>query len=138
MLLLEKQSQLGGTTGIAVGSFSANRTRLQQQAGIRDDVDAHVEDAGKFAPADIEARNAETLRRFFLSHSAETLHWLMGDGACVFEGRTRSRPTGCRACTMWCPAPKPTLPRFRPGCCAKGVRRSATRRLKRSSRTTRA
>ncbi len=80
VLLLEKQSQLGGTTGIAVGSFSANRTRLQQQAGIRDDVDAHAEDAGKFAPADIEGRNAEMLRRFFLSHSAETLHWLMGMG----------------------------------------------------------
>ncbi len=80
VLLLEKQAQPGGTTGIAVGSFSANRTRLQEQAGVQDDLEAHAEDAGKFAPADIEGRNAEALRRFFLSHSADTLHWLMGMG----------------------------------------------------------
>ena len=34
VLVLEKRQQLGGTTGIAVGSFTANRTTLQQQAGI--------------------------------------------------------------------------------------------------------
>ena len=80
VILLEKEAQLGGTTGIAVGSFTANRTRMQEQAGIDDHLEAHVEDAGGFAAPEIEARNAAGLRRFFLSHTAETLHWLMGMG----------------------------------------------------------
>jgi fumarate reductase flavoprotein subunit len=80
VLLLEKQAQLGGTTGIAVGSFTANGTIPQQKAGIRDGLDAHAADAGKFAEPNVEARNNEELRRFFLSHSADTLHWLMDMG----------------------------------------------------------
>ncbi len=80
VLLLEKQADLGGTTGIAVGSFTASRTRLQRDAGIEDDADAHAEDAGKFAPEEIEARNDSALRRFFLSHAAETLDWLLAMG----------------------------------------------------------
>ena len=80
VLLLEKQPHLGGTTGISVGSYTANRTRLQKRAGVEDSLDAHAEDAGKFAAADIEARNNDELRRFFLSHSAATLDWLMGMG----------------------------------------------------------
>jgi succinate dehydrogenase/fumarate reductase flavoprotein subunit len=76
VLLLEKQPDLGGATGIAVGSLTANRTSLQRQAGIQDSLEAHVEDAGKFAPAEIEARNNDAMRRFFLSHTAETYDWL--------------------------------------------------------------
>ena len=77
VLLLEKQPALGGTTGIAVGSFTANQTRLQNRSGIEDSPEAHNEDAGLFAASDIEARNNDELRRFFLSHAADTLHWLM-------------------------------------------------------------
>ena len=76
VLLLEKQPELGGTTGIAVGSLTANRTAMQRAAGIDDTLDAHAEDAGKFAPANIEARNHAALRRWFLGHTAETLDWL--------------------------------------------------------------
>ena len=76
VLLLEKQPDLGGATGIAVGSLTANRTRLQRQAGIKDSLEAHAEDVAKFAPAEIEARNHEGMRRFFLSHTAETFDWL--------------------------------------------------------------
>lgn len=91
VLLLEKQPHLGGTTGIAVGSFTANRTRMQTRAGIEDDLEAHVEDAGQFPAPEIEARNAADLRRFFLSHSAETLHWLMGMGL-RFQGPNPEPP----------------------------------------------
>jgi fumarate reductase flavoprotein subunit len=77
---LEKRRYLGGTTGIAVGAFTACGTRAQQAAGIQDDVQWHAEDARRFAPSEIEARNNEPLRRFFFSHSAETLHWLMEMG----------------------------------------------------------
>jgi fumarate reductase flavoprotein subunit len=80
VLLLEKQVQLGGTTGIAVGSFTGNRTALQRSRGIVDGLDEHAQDAGRFAPVDIEAKNHAALRRFFLSHTAETLDWLMGLG----------------------------------------------------------
>ena len=91
VILLEKEAQLGGTTGIAVGSFTANRTRMQEQAGIDDHLEAHVEDAGGFAAPEIEARNAAGLRRFFLSHTAETLHWLMGMGV-QFQGPNPEPP----------------------------------------------
>lgn len=81
VLVLEKQSRPGGTTGIAVGSFTASRTALQQQAGIADDApDQHAVDAGQFAAPEIEERNHAVLRRFFLGHAAETLHWLMDMG----------------------------------------------------------
>lgn len=80
VLVLEKRPEPGGTTGIAVGSFTANRTAMQGANGIEDSLEAHAEDAGRFAPAGIEARNHEALRRFFLGHSAETLEWLRGMG----------------------------------------------------------
>lgn len=105
VLLLEKQSQPGGTTGIAVGSFSANRTRLQDRAEVQDDVEAHAEDAAKFAPADIEGRNAETLRRFFLSHSADTLHWLMEMGL-RFQGPNPEPPNRVPRMHNVVPGPK--------------------------------
>jgi succinate dehydrogenase/fumarate reductase flavoprotein subunit len=80
VLLLEKQPALGGTTGIAVGSFTANGTRLQERNGIKDSPESHEMDSGRFATTDIEARNNDALRKFFLSHSADTLHWLMDMG----------------------------------------------------------
>ena len=80
VLLLEKQAELGGATGIAVGSLTANRTGMQARAGIEDSLEAHAEDAGKFAAPEIEAANNHELRHWFLSHSAETLAWLQGMG----------------------------------------------------------
>ena len=91
VLLLEKQKQLGGTTGIAVGSFTANRTTMQRVAGIEDTLDDHEEDAGAFAPDAIEARNHAALRRWFLSHTAETLDWLRGMGL-AFHGPNPEPP----------------------------------------------
>jgi len=80
VLVLEKEPQPGGTTGIAVGSFTAAETRWQQRAGIADKVADHAADAGKFATAEIEAQNNEPLRRFFLEQAGETLDWLAGLG----------------------------------------------------------
>ena len=80
VLLLEKQSQLGGTTGIAVGSFTASSTSLQRDAGFKDDPNDHDEDAGRFAAPEIEVRNNCELRKYFLSESAETFEWLLGLG----------------------------------------------------------
>ena len=46
VLLLEKQPHLGGATGIAVGSFTASGTALQQKAGI-DDISFDQRGTGK-------------------------------------------------------------------------------------------
>ena len=80
VLVLERQSRIGGTTGIAIGSFTANQTKHQAREGIVDSVDDHFDDAGKFPAAEIEARNSDELRRFFLSHTSATLDWLMNLG----------------------------------------------------------
>lgn len=80
VVVLEKHAQLGGATGIAVGSLTANRTRMQANAGINDSLDDHAEDAGLFAPPEIEARNNIEMRRWFLDQGADTLHWLMEMG----------------------------------------------------------
>src|SRR5262245_46738365 len=76
VLLVEKQPYLGGTTGIAVGSFTAAGTRWQRAKQIADSSNDHADDAGKFASPDVEAKNNRTLREFFLGHAAETLNWL--------------------------------------------------------------
>ncbi|MFN4260399.1 MAG: FAD-dependent oxidoreductase [Gemmataceae bacterium] len=84
VLVLEKQPQWGGTTGIAVGTFTSSGTSMQRAAGISDNAAAHAEDAGQFAPADIEARNNGPLRDWFLSETATTFEWLCGLGLSFF------------------------------------------------------
>lgn len=91
VLLLEKCPTLGGTTGIAVGSFTANGTAMQRRNNIDDNPDNHEADAARFGPPEHQARNNTELRHFFLSHSAETLEWLMGMGL-RFHGPTPEPP----------------------------------------------
>lgn len=85
VLVLERLEQVGGTTGLAVGSFTANRTSLQRRNQIDDSATAHADDAGQFAPAAIEACNNPQLRQFFLQESSATLEWLIKKGI-VFHG----------------------------------------------------
>jgi len=80
VLVLEKQPEPGGTTGMSIGSYTACCTRQQAKAGVVDRVNDHAEDIAKFAAPEVEARDNHELRRFFLRHNAETLHWLMGMG----------------------------------------------------------
>ena len=80
VLVLEKLSQPGGTTGIAVGSFTAAETGIQRDNGIKDTIEDHKVDAAKFAPTAIESRNNSELREFFLNESATTLAWLRSLG----------------------------------------------------------
>lgn len=84
VLMLEKRPDLGGTTGIAVGSFTANSTRYQRQAGINDTPEAHNEDAGKFSAPEIEAVGNYDMRGFFLTHAADTLEWLISKGLAFY------------------------------------------------------
>ncbi len=80
VIVLEKRPELGGSTGIAVGSYTANRTALQRKQGIEDNPDDHEADAGLFGRVEIQARNNSQMRRFFLGHSADTMDWLMDMG----------------------------------------------------------
>lgn len=80
VLVLEKRPEPGGTTGIAVGSFTAAETRWQQAAGVADSCADHAVDAGKFAAEEIESRNEGELREFFIGEAATTLQWLAGFG----------------------------------------------------------
>ena len=91
VVVLEKEPHLGGTTGIAVGSFTANRTRYQLQQSIKDDPLQHNEDAALFAPPQIEARGNQELRRFFLEHTGDTLAWLESLGL-SFHGPSPEPP----------------------------------------------
>jgi succinate dehydrogenase/fumarate reductase flavoprotein subunit len=91
VLLLEKQPQLGGSTGRAVGSFTASGTTLQRRAGIDDNPDDHEVDAGLFGPRDYEARNNGPLRRWFFGESAATLDWL-GSLGLTFHGPSPEPP----------------------------------------------
>jgi fumarate reductase flavoprotein subunit len=89
--VLEKRPQLGGTTGIAIGALTANRTRQQRDQSIDDDPEAHNADAGRFAAPEIEARGNRELRGFFLEHTADTLAWLEGLGL-AFHGPSPEPP----------------------------------------------
>jgi len=80
VLVLEKRPQPGGTTGIAVGSYTAAGTSLQRQANISDDAESHIADAAKFAPPDIEVHNDAEMRALFLREAATTFEWLRGLG----------------------------------------------------------
>ena len=80
VLVIEKRSRPGGTTGIAVGSFTACGTEWQRRAGVTDRLKWHVADAGKFADPQIEARNNAELREYFLAEAAASLQWLEGMG----------------------------------------------------------
>lgn len=79
VVLLEKQPQLGGTTGIAVGSFTAPGTSLQREAGVEDNPAWHEEDIAKFAPGH-EPKNNAPLRAFLTQQLAENFEWLRGLG----------------------------------------------------------
>ncbi len=89
--VLEKRPEVGGTTALAVGSFTASETAYQRKAGVEDAVAAHIEDAAKFAPPEVEARNNEELRAFLLHHAPDTLAWLTDMGL-AFHGPTPEPP----------------------------------------------
>jgi succinate dehydrogenase/fumarate reductase flavoprotein subunit len=91
VILFEKRPLLGGSTGIAVGSFTANGTVFQRRQGIDDSPADHDEDAGKFGPPEYQARNNGPLRRYFLEHSSATLDWLMDMGL-MFYGPSPEPP----------------------------------------------
>jgi fumarate reductase flavoprotein subunit len=83
-ILLEKATELGGTTGLSVGSFSAACTRLQRRAGIADGADDFRSDMEAFA-GDLVVRDNPDLRSMLAAEAGVTLGWLEDIGI-VFAG----------------------------------------------------
>jgi len=94
VVLLERTAELGGATGMAIGSYSVAGTPHQRDAGIEDSTDAHVVDAEKFVRQAAESprhvnfgrkdaldgRDQPALRRFMVESGAETFDWLRSHG----------------------------------------------------------
>ncbi|GDY12891.1 hypothetical protein LBMAG53_17690 [Planctomycetota bacterium] len=85
VIIIDKADQPGGTTGLAVGSFTAAGTTLQARSGVVDDPAHHIEDVAGFAPPACEARNHAELRAYFLRHAAAACNWLEDLGV-LFQG----------------------------------------------------
>ena len=83
-LLLEKGAELGGSTRLSVGSFSAAGTRLQHRAGLGDDPDAFRIDMDAFV-GELSARDNPALRALLSAEAGVTLGWLEELGV-VFAG----------------------------------------------------
>jgi fumarate reductase flavoprotein subunit len=83
-VLLEKGAQLGGSTRLSVGSFSAAGTRLQRRAGIVDGADAFRADMEAFV-GDLVSRDNPALRAVLAAEAGVTLQWLEDLGV-VFAG----------------------------------------------------
>jgi len=79
VFLIEKNSELGGTTAWSIGSFSATQTPHQISDGIIDTPDEHFEDMPKFS-GPLAERDNPILRRIFVNNANDTLRWLMSMG----------------------------------------------------------
>jgi fumarate reductase flavoprotein subunit len=84
VLVLEKQSHIGGTTRLAVGSISAAGTRLQRAAGIEDSPGDFQQDMAAFT-ADLLPRDNEGLRAMLAREAGPCVDWLEHQGV-AFAG----------------------------------------------------
>ena len=84
-LLVEKNADLGGTTGWSVGSITVSSTPHQERAGIADDPDRHFEDMALFHGDRLRGRDNEALRRLLVDNLPATFRWLLDLGL-VFHG----------------------------------------------------
>ncbi len=79
VVLLEKHTQLGGTTGRSIGSVTASNTPHQLRKGILDSPDHHLQDLDLFNAAAGAPDNA-ALKRILVDNAPETFRWLMSMG----------------------------------------------------------
>jgi succinate dehydrogenase/fumarate reductase flavoprotein subunit len=85
VVLLEKNTALGGTTIRSVGSVTSTCTALQRAGGIRNIPEAHFEDMALFADnRGFAEKDNLDLRRLLVEHSPDTVQWLMDMGVVFF------------------------------------------------------
>lgn len=73
--VLEKRSELGGTTAMSVGSFSAAGTSIQDRAGVSDDPERFAEDMA-VSNGELEMQENVALRAVLARSAAETFEWV--------------------------------------------------------------
>jgi succinate dehydrogenase/fumarate reductase flavoprotein subunit len=88
--LIEKEHQLGGTSGRSVGSITSSCTAWQRAKGILDSPDGHFEDMALFAGPLLPKDNLE-LRRILVDNIPDTVEWLTSLGI-VFVGPMSEPP----------------------------------------------
>ncbi len=82
-VLLEKNSQLGGSTAWSIGSVTASQTPHQVRNGIADSPAEHCHDMGAFNGA-LDNRDNVELRRLLAEQMPETFKWLLKHGVRFF------------------------------------------------------
>lgn len=80
VVVLEKGSEIGGTTALSFGVFATSGTSYQRAEGIQDHADAHFEDLDYFAGDQIE-RDNKVLRRLLVDHAPRAFQKLLDVGA---------------------------------------------------------
>lgn len=88
--VLEKCEQVGGSTAMSVGSFTAANTSYQYRAGVNDSIDLFIEDM-KVANGEDEERENKPLRRILAENAGPTVEWLSSIGV-QFLGPTPEPP----------------------------------------------
>lgn len=99
VILIQKISELGGSTTMSVGSITVSESHLQEERGIVDSSEAHFKDIDKFieeaseieryaqlgAHESLRDRDDISLREILVENSGDTLEWLSEHG-CEYAG----------------------------------------------------
>ena len=83
VLLLEKDTSLGGSTAWSIGSVTASNTPHQRRAGIVDTPEEHWRDMALFNGS-LDNRDNPALRRVLAAAMPETFQWLLSHGVRFF------------------------------------------------------
>jgi fumarate reductase flavoprotein subunit len=83
VVLLEKNSQLGGSTAWSIGSVTASGTPYQARKGIADTTEDHWRDMAGFN-GDLDGRDNPGLRRVLADAMPDTFRWLLKHGVRFF------------------------------------------------------
>ena len=76
VLWIEKNKELGGSTAIATGTFSAAGTRLQKAKGIEDSVELFAQDLNRIG----KGKADQDLLLLYATKSAEVWEWFVDHG----------------------------------------------------------
>ena len=79
VVLIEKNTALGGSTAWSIGSVTSSGTRYQKKRGIVDSPEAHWADMPGFAGG-LDARDNAPLRRILCEEIPATFQWLLDSG----------------------------------------------------------
>jgi fumarate reductase flavoprotein subunit len=79
VIVFEKAPQVGGTTGLSVGTIMAAGSKQQVAAGVKDSPDTHASDLEAIC-ASMGINDDAALRRVLVENVADTVEWLRGIG----------------------------------------------------------